>query len=346
MERLIDHLLEVVPRGSRAHGRLLWVGSLLQSQLGDKGRAGQMGTDGIALGRAIGDPAIVFWSMQALAVAAYLDGRSDEVIAIGVESMGLATAMGWPFARLSATVCAAMGHSAAGGDRLIAVAREGIALSEALGETWERASLYQFLAVGLLRQGDLAEALLDGRRSLELRRDLDDLAGMALALETLALIASATGAADRAARTIGIAAAVWESIPAPILEPLRAGHERVELEARAALGAGAFSAAFNAGKAMSRTDGIDYALDTTPPVAHTKQEATRAAMGGDALSRREREVATLVAGGSTNAQVAGSLFISERTVESHLASIFNKLGIDNRMQLARWIIATEATPGS
>jgi DNA-binding NarL/FixJ family response regulator len=67
-------------------------------------------------------------------------------------------------------------------------------------------------------------------------------------------------------------------------------------------------------------------------------------MPSDGLSRREREVATLVAGGSTNAQVAGSLFISERTVESHLASIFNKLGVDNRMQLARWVIANEPAP--
>ncbi len=48
------------------------------------------------------------------------------------------------------------------------------------------------------------------------------------------------------------------------------------------------------------------------------------------------EVAELVADGATNAQVAARLFISERTVESHLASIFNKLGVDTRLQVARW----------
>ncbi len=64
------------------------------------------------------------------------------------------------------------------------------------------------------------------------------------------------------------------------------------------------------------------------------------------LSRREMEVASLVAEGATNAQVAGSLFISERTVESHLASIFNKLGVDSRLQVARWIAASQVTaPG-
>jgi DNA-binding CsgD family transcriptional regulator len=55
------------------------------------------------------------------------------------------------------------------------------------------------------------------------------------------------------------------------------------------------------------------------------------------------EVAALVAEGATNAQVAGSLFISERTVESHLASIFNKLGVDSRLQVARWFASTQDT---
>ena len=261
VERLIDDLIGLVPSGSRAHGRLLWVGGLLQIQLGDQVRAARMGTEAIAVGRAIGDPGIVFWSMQTLAVAAYVDGRSDEVIAIGVESLALAKAMGWGFPRLSGTMCLVMGHSAEGGDQLIAHAREGIAMSEVLGETWERGSLYQFLAIGLLRRGDLSEALRAGRRSLEIRRDLNDFVGAALALETLGLIESATAAHDRAARIIGIAEALWESIPAPILEPLRAGHDRVELDARAALGDAAFDAAFRSGKALPRAAAVDFALD-------------------------------------------------------------------------------------
>ena len=59
------------------------------------------------------------------------------------------------------------------------------------------------------------------------------------------------------------------------------------------------------------------------------------------LSRREMEVAELVADGATNAQVAARLFISERTVESHVASIFNKLGVDTRLQVARWFASTQ-----
>jgi DNA-binding NarL/FixJ family response regulator len=51
------------------------------------------------------------------------------------------------------------------------------------------------------------------------------------------------------------------------------------------------------------------------------------------LTRREREVAALVAKALKNKQIAQRLFISEATVSHHLTSIFNKLGISNRSQL-------------
>ena len=54
------------------------------------------------------------------------------------------------------------------------------------------------------------------------------------------------------------------------------------------------------------------------------------------LSRREREVAELVAEGLTNRQVAHKLFIAERTAEFHVEQIRNKLGFHSRAQVAAW----------
>jgi DNA-binding CsgD family transcriptional regulator len=72
------------------------------------------------------------------------------------------------------------------------------------------------------------------------------------------------------------------------------------------------------------------------------RDATRSP-GTAALSAREREVATLVAAGKRNRDVAAALFVSEKTVESHLARIYDKLGVRSRAALAA-IIAAEEGP--
>jgi DNA-binding NarL/FixJ family response regulator len=56
------------------------------------------------------------------------------------------------------------------------------------------------------------------------------------------------------------------------------------------------------------------------------------------LSRREREVATLVARGLSNRQIAERLVISERTVHGHVASILAKLDFRSRAQVAVWAV--------
>ncbi|HXM57892.1 MAG TPA: LuxR C-terminal-related transcriptional regulator [Candidatus Dormibacteraeota bacterium] len=66
--------------------------------------------------------------------------------------------------------------------------------------------------------------------------------------------------------------------------------------------------------------------------------------GGIPLSRREREVAALVAEGLTDREIARRLFISERTAESHVQQIRNKLGLENRTQVASWF--TRQTVGT
>lgn len=59
-----------------------------------------------------------------------------------------------------------------------------------------------------------------------------------------------------------------------------------------------------------------------------------------ALTPAERRVAEAVAGGATNQQIASRLFLSLRTVESHLGRVYRKLGIANRTQLAGLLVAS------
>jgi DNA-binding NarL/FixJ family response regulator len=55
------------------------------------------------------------------------------------------------------------------------------------------------------------------------------------------------------------------------------------------------------------------------------------------LSRREHEVAQLLAGGLSNREIAGRLYLSERTVDNHVHHILDKLGFDSRVQVATWL---------
>jgi DNA-binding NarL/FixJ family response regulator len=65
--------------------------------------------------------------------------------------------------------------------------------------------------------------------------------------------------------------------------------------------------------------------------------------GLDALSGREREIAERVALGRTNREIAGDLFLSEKTVEGHLTSIFAKLGVSARAAVAE-LVGRSHTP--
>jgi ATP/maltotriose-dependent transcriptional regulator MalT len=72
-----------------------------------------------------------------------------------------------------------------------------------------------------------------------------------------------------------------------------------------------------------------------------RRARSSAPAGLEALSAREREVARLVADGKRNRDVAAALFLSEKTVESHLARIYDKLGVRSRAALAALVAAAE-----
>jgi non-specific serine/threonine protein kinase len=72
---------------------------------------------------------------------------------------------------------------------------------------------------------------------------------------------------------------------------------------------------------------VEFALSRPTRVAR-KAKAT--------LSQRESQVARMIVGGLTNRQIASELVISERTVDTYVENILNKLGFDRRAQIAAW----------
>ena len=104
----------------------------------------------------------------------------------------------------------------------------------------------------------------------------------------------------------------------------------------AALGTARFEAEFGTGKDLPRDGAVRLALGKPAPAA-----AGPGAAGDGVLGKREADVARLVADGLTNKQIGAHLFISERTVDSHVRSILNKLGFSSRAQIAAWIASPD-----
>jgi DNA-binding CsgD family transcriptional regulator len=122
--------------------------------------------------------------------------------------------------------------------------------------------------------------------------------------------------------------------PAPAL---RAKNERALSTARRALGEEAFAAAWAAGQELSLQRAAAEAQSVTEDasrLAHTKPGPLFPGAMGE-LSRRELEVLGLVAEGLTSAQAAEKLFLSPRTVNTHLTSIYRKLGVRARSAAVR-----------
>jgi DNA-binding CsgD family transcriptional regulator len=103
---------------------------------------------------------------------------------------------------------------------------------------------------------------------------------------------------------------------------------------RPGLGGAAFDAAFVRGRAMTIGEGVAFAVADEP--AHKPAPPVRSAPD-TALTPRQLEIARLIADDLTNRQIADRLFLSERTVETHMTNILNKLGLNSRIQLSRWI---------
>jgi DNA-binding CsgD family transcriptional regulator len=103
-----------------------------------------------------------------------------------------------------------------------------------------------------------------------------------------------------------------------------------------ALGAARARAAQDRGAAMSLATAAEYALILTDLGPHQPRTP-----GAGKLSPRERELVTLVARGRTDADIAGQLYISIRTVRSHLDRIRDKTGCRRRADLTRLALAEE-----
>ncbi|RYE38528.1 MAG: response regulator transcription factor, partial [Hyphomicrobiales bacterium] len=132
------------------------------------------------------------------------------------------------------------------------------------------------------------------------------------------------GAADGLAGTIGSSAVIHFN--------LIAYQEEFANQTRRKLGSLAFGAARRKGEQLGFDAAIAYAL------REQQSDPTTPAADASALTKRERQVADLIAEGLTNQAIADRLVISPRTAQGHVEHILAKLGFTSRTQVAAWVV--------
>ena len=176
---------------------------------------------------------------------------------------------------------------------------------------------------------DAAESALI--EALEATLAIDDRAGLVLRLQALAVNAALADRAERAATLLGSAQTLMRQegyLLSPFLQPLV---EQATTLARERLGEHRYRRAFHDGSCLDQDGAVALALGI--PAAPDVSGITRS----DPLSKRERQVADLIVEGLSNKEIAGRLFLSDRTVETHVSNILNKLGINSRARVGAWM---------
>jgi DNA-binding CsgD family transcriptional regulator len=196
------------------------------------------------------------------------------------------------------------------------------------------------------RRADLDRATGLQQQSLRLRARSNEQMGSTWCVEALAWIAASRQQHERAAVLLGAATGLWQSMgTTPDSNQPMAGHHRdCEHLARQALGEAAFQPAYRRGLDLPAADVLACALQQPQKKPPAKPPAP-AVSDGAPLTRREMQVARLIAAGRSNKDIAAELVISQRTAENHVEHILAKLGFTSRAQLAAWVYSWEAQPG-
>ena len=311
----------------------------IAGERGDYARSEALHEESLVLRRRFGDEAGEAQALNYLAYVAWLQEKHERAKELGEETLSRFRRLGdneiiaWALINLGSSALYAGDHP-----RARALLGESLALSREVG--FKEGVPWSLNQLGVLayREGDhrWAQELL--RESLEGHQDLGDRWRAASVLEVLAEVMCAQGRPEPAACLFGAAAAVREAITVPVPLCERADHEEGISATRAELGEAAWEAAFAEGKAMTFEEVVEYALSMEEPDPSTRPipRVPPTDEPVSSLTRREREVATLVARGLTNRQISTELSISERTASNHVAKVLKKLGLASRVQIVSW----------
>jgi predicted ATPase/DNA-binding CsgD family transcriptional regulator len=337
--RWLDRLLALGAEPTLPRAYALWANGMLAVLQNDVPTARSLLDEGLSLARQFGDaPAQAYatlFSGHLALVEGDLVAAADLLEQARAAHLAMENPLGVGFALFWGSLTAsALGDA----ERATRMAAEYLALCEAHGAHWLTGFGHLALALELWQRGETAAAADQARETVRNHWDNADLIGIAQGAEVLAWVAVADGRAERAARLLGLLDKMWHAAGGPLVgfPHLAPYHEACVARTRDALGEQEFARATEQGSRLTVQETISYVLEERAP------KAVRPSAGSSPLTRREQEVAELVAAGSSNKEIASTLVISQRTAETHVEHILVKLGFTARAQIATWVTARKA----
>ncbi len=216
---------------------------------------------------------------------------------------------------------------------------ESILLLRQLNAVRDLASVLHNLGHTCLHLGEIQRANDLFRESMELQQAQDNKPGMTECLLGFAALAMALDMPIAGARLLAAVVEVGGQRLISTWAATRMEYEyNLEL-VRARLTEAQFQAEQAAGRRYTLEQAAAYAQSL--PFSGTASPSDGKKPGD--LTRREREIAALIAQGRSNGEIANELVLSKRTVEKHIAHILWKLEITNRSQIVRWAIEAGLT---
>lgn len=305
--------------------------------MGDAERARTVGRRALALARETSQQREISNALEDLAQVDLGLGEVTRAEPLAREALKIDRAVGMKQGEAASLVilgeCALLREQ---DDEAHARLRDGLALYREIGDNSGIALALVHLSTLALRRHEVQAALTLLKEAFALFESKQEQQGIAIVLEHLAALCAATGQPHRVPLFLGAADAIRRTIGAAHWPIERRRIDVILRQVRRDVDPAAFRRAWDAGTAWSAAEvGVEVLASSVP-----EQTAAPDAAGTkrSPLTRREAEVATLVAAGKTNREIAATLVISERTADNHVQHILNKLGFTSRSQIAAWAV--------
>ncbi len=332
--------LELDPRPTVVRSKALAAAAFILLLQGDIDAALALRDEGNALARRLGDGRALAHATHICGMAAWAQGDLHDAIPLLTEALERARTDGDdPTETFIDLLFLAMTTALLGDARSAARSAETLAAAQSAGAEWSIAWAKWALGLHHFAHGDNRRATGLFQDALRLHRTFSNQWGYAWCTEALAWTAAADEQYERAARLLGATEACLRAIGGMGgFKLFAAAHQRCEAQLRHALGDDAYAAAVQRGTGLSLDQAVAYALGEHAATPGPGPSPTRAP---GVLTRRERQVAGLIAQGLSNKQIATKLVIAPRTAEGHVERILTKLGFTSRTQIATWAAARE-----